>query len=443
MERLLMSRKERMRLEVFARVKGRQISQGKAAELLGLSRRQVVRLYGRYMASGAKGLVHGLRGRCSNRGYGDDFRDAVLAAYRSCYADFGPTLATEQMLKREGLIVHHETLRRWLKAAGDWKPRRQRQKHRSRRDRKEHRGELVQLDGSLHDWLEGRCGRMSLVEFVDDATGKSYGRFYPEETTEAVMDCLLRYIERYGVPRALYVDKDSIYTVNNREATGEEILSGREPQTQFARAAAELGITIILAHSPQAKGRVERVHGTHQDRLVKLMRLEGICTMAAANEYLEGQYWRQYNERFSKPAAASADLHRKSPGDIERILCLKDKRKVTLDWCVCYERRVLQIEAKHQSLGLAGQWVEVSEHLDGSLRLQFRGRALSYHELAKRPEAEKQRPQFRARKAYKPSADHPFNQPFGRRAGVRDSSAAPQSPSPLPKQERHVTVLTS
>jgi hypothetical protein len=284
---------------------------------------------------------------------------------------------------------------------------------------------------------------MTLIEFVDDATGMTYGRFYPEETTEAVMDCLKRYIERYGVPRALYVDKDSIYTVNNREATGAEILAGKEPQTQFARAAEELSIKIILANSPQAKGRVERVHGTQQDRLVKLMRLEGITTMEQANDYLERQYWKQYNERFARPAAQKADLHRKSPGGLDAILCLKDKRKVSRDWCVSYERRVLQIEAKHQSLGLPGQQVEVRQHLDGSLRLQFRGRTLSYRELEKRPEASKERPQFRARKQYKPPADHPFNRPFGRLAGVGDSSAAPQSPPPLPNSEPRVTVLTS
>jgi transposase len=443
MEKMLMSRKERLRLEVLSRVRCRQISQGKAAELLGLSRRQVVRMYARFLQRGAKGLLHALRGRASNRGHGQEHRDQVVLAYQRRYCDFGPTLAAEQMLKGEKLEVDHETLRRWLKDEGLWRGRRARGKHRSRRERKEHRGELVQLDGSPHDWLEGRGARMTLIEFVDDATSMTYGRFYHEETTEAVMDCLKRYMERYGVPRALYVDKDSIYTVNNREATGAEILAGKEPQTQFARAAEELSIRIILANSPQAKGRVERVHGTQQDRLVKLMRLEGITTMAQSNDYLESQYWKQYNDRFARAAAQQADLHRKSPGNLDSILCLKEKRTVSRDWCVSYERRVLQIEAKHQSLGLAGQRVEVRQHLDGSLRLQFRGRALSYHELEKRPEASKERPQFRARKQYQPAADHPFRQPFGRRAGVGDSSAAPQSSPPLPKNEPRVTVLTS
>jgi hypothetical protein len=177
----------------------------------------------------------------------------VVAAYRADYAGCGPTLAAEQMLARQKLSVDHETLRRWLAAEGLWKGSRKRQKHRSRRERKAHAGELVQLDGSPHAWLEGRGPRFTLVEFVDDATGRAYGRFYEEETTEAVMDCLARYAGRHGLPRALYVDKDSIYVVNNRGPSGAEILAGREPVTQFGRAAAELGVAVVVANSPQAK----------------------------------------------------------------------------------------------------------------------------------------------------------------------------------------------
>lgn len=434
MEKLLMSRKERLGLEVLSRVKSGQISQGKAAELLGLSRRQVVRRYGRYVKYGAEGLVHRLRGRSSNRGHERSFRQKVMESYRRSYRGFGPTLAAEQMLSREDVQVDHETLRRWLRREGLWKCGRQGQKHRSRRDRKEHCGELVQLDGSPHDWLEGRGERMTLIEFVDDATSRAYGRFYAEETTEAVMDCLSRYVERYGVPRGLYVDKDSIYTVNNREATGEEILAGREPQTQFGRAAEELGIQVILANSPQAKGRVERVHGTHQDRLVKLMRLEGIRTMEQANEYLEGKYWEAYNRQFSRRGEKPADLHRKAPANVKEILCLKEKRVVSRDWCVCYQRRVLQIEAKHQSLGLAGQKVEVRRYLDGSVAMQFRGRMLSHHELSERPEAKKAKRDWLARQAYKPSADHPFRGPLVGRAGMGALRLRLRAPHPCPKK---------
>src|SRR3954470_15113521 len=239
MESLAMSRKERTRLEVFARVKSKQITRVKAAELLGLSYRQALRCYARYATRGAAGLTHGLRGKPSNRGHDAAHRAKVLAAYRASYADFGPTLAAEQLLARDGLSVDHETLRRLLIGAGLWRRSRKRQQHRSRRDRKAHAGELVQLDGSPHDWLEGRAPRVTLIEFVDDATGRAYGRFYPEETTAAVMDCLGRYARRHGLPRALYVDKDSIYVVNNREPTGAEILERRGAVAEVRRGAGD------------------------------------------------------------------------------------------------------------------------------------------------------------------------------------------------------------
>jgi hypothetical protein len=201
------------------------------------------------------------------------------------------------------------------------------------------------------------------------------------------MDCLGRYARRHGLPRALYVDKDSIYTVNNREATGAEILAGREPQTQFARAMAELDVAIILANSPQAKGRVERVHGTHQDRPVKLMRLAGgITTMEQANAYLEDHYWSSYNARFAVAAELAADLHRPtstkaSLAALDGALCVKEPRTVGRDWCICYERRVLQVAIRHQSLALAGRRVEVRAHAGGRLSVWFGGRELEHREL--------------------------------------------------------------
>ncbi len=453
MEHLSMSRKERTRLEVFSRVKAAQITKVKAAALLGLSYRQTLRAYRRYAKRGAAGLVHGLRGKASNRGHDTSHRRQVLAAYRQSYGGFGPTLAAEQMAARDDLSVDHETLRRWLVNEGLWKGSRKRQQHRSRRDRKAHAGELVQLDGSPHDWLEGRGPRLTLVEFVDDATGRAYGRFYAEETTEAVMDCLGRYARRHGLPRALYVDKDSIYTVNNREATGAEILAGREPQTQFARAAAELGIEIILANSPQAKGRVERVHGAHQDRLVKLMRLAGIATIQQANAYLEDHYWSSYNVKFAVAAAELADLHRPVStvtglAALDQALCVKEPRTVGRDWCVCYERRVLQVAAKHQSLALAGRRVEVRAHAGGRLAMWFSGRELAHQELSAtgRPKpAAAPRPAFENNKVYKPPADHPHRRAIvvePRRGGVPPgSSATPQSPAA--PRGKNVTVLMS
>ncbi|MDB5319104.1 MAG: Mobile element protein [Phycisphaerales bacterium] len=282
------------------------------------------------------------------------------------------------------------------------------------------------------------------------------------------MDCLGRYARRHGLPRALYVDKDSIYTVNNREATGAEILAGREPQTQFARAMAELGVAIILANSPQAKGRVERVHGTRQDRLVKLMRLAGgITTMEQVNAYLEDHYWSSYNARFAVAAELAADLHRPaltatSLAALDGALCVKEPRTVGRDWCICYERRVLQVAIRHQSLALAGRRVEVRAHAGGRLSVWFGGRELEHRELpaaaaaaaaaaaeaaatTDRPKPvtpTSPRPAFANNKTSKPSADHPYRRGTEARGGVvRGSSATPQTPAP--PRRTNVTLLMS
>lgn len=379
-ETVAMSRKEQVRLEVLAQVKSGRITLVKAAELLGVCYRQVLRLDARYRQQGGAGLVHQLRGRPSNHRSDEEHKARVLELYRSRYGDFGPTLAAEMLQEREQLRVNHETLRGWLLEEGLWKKRRKRQQHRARREPRAYRGEMLQLDGSPHDWLEGRGPRFTLLEGVDDATGEAYDRFYPEETSEAVMDLLTRYIRRKGVPRSLYVDQDSIYVVNNRAATGREILTGTEPVTQVGRALTELSVELIVANSPQAKGRVERVHGTHQDRLTKLLRLEKIRTMEVANVYLEEHYWKAYNARFARRPGKSADLHKKLwRGQVlEEILCRKEPRTVSRDWCVVYGKRVFQLAPKHQSLALAGRKIMVLEKLDGTILLRHRGQDLSY-----------------------------------------------------------------
>ena len=434
MELLVMSPRDQLRAERFSQVKQGQITLAKAASLLKLGYRQALRQFARYRRQGAKGLVHGLRGRPSNHRCEASLKRRVIKAYRQHYHDFGPTLAAEELLTRQSLRVSDETLRRWLLAQGLWHQRRRRQKHRQRRQRRTHDGELVQQDGSPHKWLEDRGPMMTLIELVDDATGRAYGRFYPEEDTVSVMDCLRRYIQRHGVPVALYVDKDSIYRVNNPLAREQGRLCGQMPQTQFGRAAKELNIQVICAHSPQAKGRVERVHGTHQDRLVKLLRLEKISTMEAANDYLEKTYWKSYNAKFSRPAAEPVDLHRKLPGQapLDKILCLKERRKVSSDWCVSYQKKVLQIGKAHQGLSLAGQQIEVIEQLDGKIMLMFKGRVLSHQNVDRRPRQEPARQiASEPRKPWKPKANHPFNAPYGRRA-ARGPSPAPDSAAPRP-----------
>ncbi len=248
-----------------------------AAKLLELSYRQGKRIWARYRAGGAPGaLQHGNCGRVSNRAYAGQFRAAVLQQVKARYEDFGPTLASEHLASDDGLAVQAETLRRWMKQAGLWRRQRRRKPYRQRRERKPHFGELVQLDGSFHEWLEERGERACLMHMVDDATSTVLGRFSQEETTWAAARVLRSWIERYGVPRALYTDWKNVYV---QPPNAQERQRGEPAVTQFGRMCAQLGIRIIAASSPQAKGRVERTHGTHQDRLVKKLRLARDCQL--------------------------------------------------------------------------------------------------------------------------------------------------------------------
>lgn len=267
---LNLSARERKRLELLSRVKEGVLKVVQAAELCRLSYRQMKRVWKRYREEGDAGLMHRGRGRGSNRRIDAGYRKKILGRYQERYPDFGPTLACEYLAKEE-LRVDHETLRRWLLEEGLWQKKRKRQKHRQWRERRAHRGELIQMDGSHHDGFEGRRGWAVLMVMIDDATNRTYARFYESEDTRAAMDIFGRYARRYGLPQALYVDHDSIYECT-REARIDEDLRGEGPQTQFDRAMKHLAVEVIPANSPQAKGRVERRHGVFQDRLVKAMR---------------------------------------------------------------------------------------------------------------------------------------------------------------------------
>src|SRR5271169_4304642 len=279
-DRIAMSQKERDVRKILHGVLQGDRTQAEAARLLGFTARHVRRLQRRLQTDGDQTLVHGLCGRPSNHRADPALRRAVLEAYRQRYADFGPTFACEK-LADEGLLVLPQTLRRWLIAEGLWQRRRQRDPHRSRRPRRDCFGELVQIDASIHDWLEGRGEQAVLITLIDDATSYVMARFYPSGTTEAHMDLVGRWLRRHGRPLALYSDRHSIFEPQDKGRA----LPGAE--TQFGRALRELGIALIRAHSPQAKGRVERSFGTAQDRWVKELRLAGAMTVVAANQVLE------------------------------------------------------------------------------------------------------------------------------------------------------------
>jgi molybdenum-dependent DNA-binding transcriptional regulator ModE len=432
-----MSEKERRRLELLARVRDRQATLVKASELMGLSYRQAKRVWRRYRQEGDCGLVHRLRGRASGRAIDPAIRQAVLRRYRETYEDFGPTLAAEH-LGGEGWRVVHETLRRWLIAAGLWQRRRKRPRHRQWRARKEHAGELVQMDGSHHDWFEGRRGPAVLMVMVDDATNRTYARFFEGETTAAAMETFERYTLRHGLPQALYVDLDSIWH-SSAEPTLEEQRQGQRPQTQFGRAMQTLGVRIVLAYSPQAKGRVERRNGLLQDRLVKELRLAGISELAAANVYLEKQFLPRMNRQFTVTAVAQADLHRAVPAGVvlAEVLSHEERRVVARDWTVSWRGRYLQLTRDNSALPPSGKSITVRQLRDGRLQLLWRDQKLRWRPLPQRPQPQlviQRLPKPRLAPPQPTAKDHPWRR-FGIASGRpfwAAARAAGASPRPCP-----------
>lgn len=413
--RTAMSRAELRRAGVMARVEAGELKLVHAAALIRVSYRQVMRIWKRYGAEGAAGLKHRNAGRPSNRAKPRRFREKVLRLVGAKYGGeegerFGPTLAAEHLAADDGLAVDAETLRRWMLAAGLWSRGRKRKQHRRRRERKKHFGELVQLDGSFHEWLEKRGPKLCLMNLVDDATGTTLSQLHEQETTWAAADVLRAWVEKYGVPQALYTDWKNVYV---REPTEEELMTGEVAFTQFGWMCAGLGTRIIAASSPQAKGRVERNHGTQQDRLIKKMRLQRIGTREEANRYLRQHYLPDHNRRFRREAAEPEDYHRGSPGkaELDSIFRLEQQRRIGNDWVVRYEGRFLQIE-RGSRWAPAGSQVMVSEGRDGRLRVLYRDRAVKFHEIeapAAQPEKIAQGRALEVRKKrYRPASDHPW-----------------------------------
>jgi transposase len=410
-----MSGRELTRVEVLSRVKAGTLSLGSAATLLSVSYRQAKRLARRYRAEGAKGLKHRSAGHASNHARLPAERERALALVREKYSGpvevrFGPTLAAEHLASEDGVTVHHDTLRRWMLAAGLWSRARKRAPHRQRRERKAHFGELVQLDGSFHLWYEARGPRGCLMNLVDDATSRTLARLGDEETIWAAADVLRRWIEAYGVPLALYTDWKNVYV---REPNAEEQVTGAVPLTQFGRMCASLGIQIIAASSPQAKGRVERNHGTHQDRLVKKLRRLGIADATAANAFLDTTYLSGHNQRFAVAPASAEDFHRRVPSRtmLDRVFQLEEERVLSNDWVVRYDTRYFQV-ARQSGHAPARSTVLVREAQDGAIELRYRGRLMQWTEIAapvKPTPAPVRAPLSTApHRPARPSADHPW-----------------------------------
>ena len=410
-----MSAKELRRVEVLSRVKARTLSLGSAATLLDISYRQAKRLARRYRAEGAKGLQHRRAGVRSNHARPAAERARVLALIREKYTGpvdvrFGPTLVAEHLASEDGITVHHDTVRRWMLAAGLWSRTRKRSPHRARRERKAHFGELVQLDGSFHLWYEARAPRGCLMTLVDDATSRTLGRLGEEETIWAAAHVLRRWIEAHGVPLALYTDWKNVYV---RVPNAEEQATGAVPRTQFGRMCAALGIQIIAASSPQAKGRVERNHGTHQDRLVKKLRRLGIADAVAANTFLAQTYLPDHNRRFAVAPASAEDFHRRVPSrtTLDRVFQLEEERILSNDWVVRYDTRCFQV-ARQSGHVPARSTVVVREARDGAIELRYRGHLMQWTEIAAAvtptPGATRPALSTAPHRPARPSADHPW-----------------------------------
>ena len=404
---LTMSQKDLKRLHILRKAIDKCLKQREAAELLKLSQRQVRRLVKRIREESNKGIIHRSRGLKSHRAITNRIRQKALSLCRSIYAGFNPTFASEKLFERNKIKLSRETLRQWFLAEGIPYEKRKARPHRKWRERKAHCGEMIQMDGSHHDWFEGRAPECVLMGYIDDASSRVYSRFYGYEGTFPAMDSFKRYCLKYGLPLNIYLDRHSTYK-GWRKANVEEELSNQLPLSQFGAALQELGVHLIHAQSAQAKGRVERLFKTFQDRLIKEMRLRGLKSIAEGNEFLS-HYLPIFNRRFNVLPLESQDLHRPLPEgtELDKTLSVKTPRALRNDFTVLHEGRLYQVEDNIRS-----KEVVVEERLNGQLLITYKGRALRYSRITQKP-AKIQQP--RKQRVYGPAPkDHPWrNFKFG------------------------------
>jgi transposase len=388
MERIAMSQEERDKLEWLKRAKDQVISQREAAERIGVSDRWVRKLLQRMKQRGDRVVVHGLRGRASNRKIPDDARVWVLDILKQPdWHDFGPTFASEQLAKRHGVEVSEETLRGWMIEAGLWKTRRRKTEDvHCWRPRRSGFGELVQWDTSEHDWLEGRGPVRYLVRMIDDATSWSWGRFVERDATPHNMAVLWEYVEKNGRMVEVYTDRDSMFTTAPRAGEKQAERTTADRLTQIGRGLRELGIGWIAAYSPQAKGRIERSFLTAQDRLVKQLRLARISSLQAANAFLEKEYWPEWNLRFARRVEDFPNHHRPLTAQLElaAILCHVEQRVIGNDYTFSFAGRRYQIARAQAQTGMRRQSLRVELRLNGELKARYQGRYLEIAECGDR-----------------------------------------------------------
>jgi len=386
-EILTMSQKELKRLHVIRKAIDKEITQAEAAKILEISQRQVRRVVKRVRELGDKGIIHQSRGKISHRATAGAVKKKILGLCKERYAGFNPTFASEKLFERDKITISREALRQWFIAEGIRYEKRKARPHRQWRERKHYRGEMVQMDGSHHAWFEGRGPACVLMGYIDDAAGAVYARFYAYEGTIPAMDSFKRYILRYGIPVSIYLDRHAAYKSKGK-ATIEEELAGREPMSEFERALDDLGVRVIFAQSAPAKGRIERLFKTFQDRLIKEMRLQGIKAIPEANKFL-GRYLSVFNRRFSVMPVQNEDLHRRLPPgiDLDEIFSVKTPRALRNDFTVAHEGKLYQIED-----AIRADKVIVEERLNGALIMTHKNRTLRYRQITQRTVEEKKPP---------------------------------------------------
>jgi len=385
---LALSKKEVDRLMIINQIEDNQLTVQQAAGLIGISERQTYRILKRIRAEGVKGIIHKLRGRESNRVYPKELKKEIINIYRKQYWDYGPTLYSEMLTEYHNISLNRETVRRWLREESITTSLRKKRPHRRKRERRSCYGELIQLDGSYHDWFEGRGAECCLLNFVDDATGRLYLKFAISENTQDVLQSMWEYVKANGIPRSIYTDRASVYYAEGK-------------LTDFGRAMKELGVELIFAKSPQAKGRVERSNRTLQDRLIKALRREGISNIAEANNFLQKKFIKGFNKRFAIEQKA-ANVHRSAKEyKLQEVFCFKTNRQVRNDYTINLSGGYIQLLKGASPLPRPKQDITVSKFFNGEIHIYFNGQELNFTELDSKP----------GKKGYriiKPPKDHPF-----------------------------------
>jgi hypothetical protein len=394
---IAMTQGELKRLHIIRKALDKSITQAEAAGIIGICLRQAQRIVKVVKVEGDKGVIHKSRGQLSNRALPDKIKNKALKLYKEKYHDFGPTLGSEKLFEIDKIKLNDETLRLWLIGAGISYKKRKARPHRQWRERKHSFGEMIQMDGSHHDWFEGRGPECVLMGYIDDATGRPFARFYPYEGTLPAMDSFKRYIEKYGMPVSIYLDKHPTYK-STKKQTIEDELNNTEPLSQFSRAVNELGVDVIYADSPQAKGRIERLFNTFQNRLIKEMRLKGIKSTEEGNRFLK-HYLPAYAKRFAVVPANDTDLHRPvaERTDIDAVFCIKTIRVLRNDFTVAYNGKLYQIEDN-----VNAEKVTVEERANGSIHISYRNTALKSKEITARPKKQPKTPE----ESYIPPQNH-------------------------------------